>query len=131
MRKKPQIIIFIILFCVSLIFNVYLGITSYIESTYTPNSDDREFLAEMTKMVIESDQYKEIASKEPVYAIGQGVSRFNVADPSSVFHYEIYVQTDKQSYIFTCKNEACSDVENAGSTYSRFSDGDPLLPLNK
>lgn len=131
MRKKPTIIIFTILFCVSLIFNVYLGITGYIESTYTPDSEDREFLAEMTKKVIESDQYKEIASREPVYGIEQGVSRFNVTDPSSVYHYEIYVQTDKQSYIFTCKDRACSDVENEGWTYSRFSDKDPILPLNE
>ena len=39
----------------------------------------------MTKMVLESEQYKKIASKEHIYAIEQGVSRFNVADPSSVF----------------------------------------------
>lgn len=131
MIRKPKLFVIIILFCISLILNIYLGITSYLKSTYTPDSDDLEFLAEMTKMVFESEQYEEIASKEPVYAIKQGVSRFNVDDPSSVFHYEIYVQTDQQSYIFTCKNEACSDVENGGWTYSRYSDEEPILPLNE
>jgi len=131
MIRKPKLFVFIILFCISLILNIYLGITSYFKSTYTPDSDDLEFLAEMTKMVLESEQYEEIASKEPVYAIKQGVSRFNVADPSSVFHYEIYVQTDQQSYIFTCKDEACSDVKNEGWTYSRYSDEEPILPLNE
>ena len=87
--------------------------------------------AEMTKMVLDSEQYKKIASKEHIYAIEQGVSRFNVADPSSVFHYEVYVKTDQQSYIFMCKDKACSDVKNEGWTYSRYSDQKPILPLNK
>ncbi|WP_152657680.1 hypothetical protein [Oceanobacillus sp. CFH 90083] len=130
MRKKPKLLIFIILFCMSLIINVYLGINSYIKSTYTPNIDDQDFLAEMTKMVLDSKQYKEISSKEQVYAIKQGVNRFNVVDPSSVFHYEIYVKTNKQSYIFSCKDEVCSDVENSGTMYSRYSDEEPILPLD-
>lgn len=131
MRKKPKLLIFVSLFCISLIINVYLGITSYMKSTYTPNINDQDFLAEMTKMVLDNEQYKEISSKEHVYAIKQGVDRFNVADPSSVFLYEIYVKTNKQSYIFTCKDEVCSDVENGGTTYSRYSDKKTILPLNK
>ena len=131
MGKKAKIITFIILLCISLTLNIYLGINNYIKSTYTPDSDDREVLAEMTKMVLDSEQYKKIASKEHVYAIEQGVSRFNVADPSSVFHYEVYVKTDQQSYIFMCKDKACSDVKNEGWTYSRYSNQRPILPLNK
>jgi|SRR5690625_745861 len=131
MRMKPKLIIFITLFCISLIFNVYLGITSYMKSTYIPDIDDQELLAEMTKMVLDNEKYKEISSNEQIYAIKQSVNRFNVADPSSIFNYEVYVKTNKQSYIFTCKDEICSDIENGGTTYSRYSDEKPILPLNK
>ena len=105
-------------------------IINYIKSTYTSDLDDQVILAEMTKMVMDSEQYQEIASREKVYAIKQGVSRFNVADPSSVFHYEIYVQTEKESYIFTCIDKACTNVSNEGWTYSRYKDEKPMLPLN-
>ncbi|SDM46025.1 hypothetical protein [Sediminibacillus halophilus] len=131
MKKKPMLILFFFLFFISLVLNLYLGISSYMKSTYTPDSDDLQILAEMTKMVLESDQYQDIASKEKVYAIEQGVSRFNVADPSSMFHYEIYVQTEKESYIFTCTDEKCTDVSNEGWNYSRYSEEDPILPMKK
>ncbi|WP_101842555.1 hypothetical protein [Halobacillus sp. Marseille-P3879] len=130
MKKKPKLIIFIILFSTSLVLNLYLGIDRYIKSTYTPNLEDQQILGEMTKMVLENEQYQEIASRETVYAIKQGVSRFNVADPSSVFHYEIYVQTEKESYIFSCTDEGCSDVSNEGWTYSRYSEEEPILPMD-
>lgn len=93
-------LIYILLF-ISVGINLYLGISSYIKNTYTPDLDDQDILGEMTKMVIQSAEYQKIASKETVYAIKQGVDRFNVSNPSSVFHYEIYVKTDKQTYIFT------------------------------
>ncbi len=129
--KKYKLSIFIILFFVSVALNIYLGISSYIKSTYTPDSEDLEILAEMTKRVLESDQYQEIDSKEKVYAIKQGVNRFNVADPSSIFHYEVIVQTNNESYIFTCKDEECSEVSNEGWNYSRYSEEEPLLPRKK
>ena len=53
MQKKSKLI-FILLF-ISVLFNLYLGISSYIKSTYTPNLDDQDILGEMTKMVIESE----------------------------------------------------------------------------
>lgn len=124
-------IILIALFCVSVIGNIYFGTTRFLESTYTPNEYDRKLLAEMTKMVIDSEQYKEIAQKEEIYGIEQGVSRFNVSDPTSIYHYEIHVQTDAQTYIFTCSDEACSAVDIGGWSYSRFSDSDSILPLKK
>ncbi|WP_121662087.1 hypothetical protein [Metabacillus litoralis] len=131
MIKKPKVMILIILFSTSLVLNLYLGINSYIKSTYAPNLDDQQILGEMTQMVLENEHYKEIASKENVYAIKQGVSRFNVADPASIFHYEINVQTEKESYIFTCIDENCTDVSNEGWTYSRYSEHEPILPINK
>ena len=126
--KKKLILIYILLF-MSLGINLYLGISSYIKSTYSPNIDDQDILGEMTTMVLLSEQYQSIASKEKVYAIKQAVDRFNVSDPSSIFHYGIYVKTDKQTYIFTCTDKLCSNVSNEGWTYSRYSEEDPILPL--
>ncbi|MEO4055088.1 hypothetical protein [Solibacillus sp. CAU 1738] len=129
MQKKSKLIS--ILLVISLVLNLYFGINSYIKSTYTPNLDDQDILAEMTSMVIQSKQYKEIASRETVYAIKQGVNRFNVANPSSIYHYGIYVKTEKQTYMFSCTDKACTDVSNEGWTYSRYSEEEPILPLKK
>ena len=132
MKKKSKLLILLVIFLsFSLILNIYFGVSSLIKSTYTPDSEDRDILAEMTKMVIDNEAYQEIAARETVYAIEQGVSRFNVADPSSIHHYEILVQTEKETYIFTCIDEKCTDVSNEGWTYSRYSEEDPILPLNK
>ena len=129
MQKKIKLL-YILLF-MSIVMNGYLGITRYIQSTYTPNLDDQAILGEMTKMVIESEQYQDIASRETVYAIKQGVNRFNVANPSSIFHYEVHVKTDKQTYIFSCVDKLCTNVSNEGWTYSTYSEEEPILPLKK
>ncbi|WP_067730775.1 hypothetical protein [Oceanobacillus damuensis] len=132
MRKKSKLlIVLVIILSLSLLLNIYFGVSSLIKSTYTPDSEDRDILAEMTKMVIDNEVYQEIAAKETVYAIEQGVSRFNVGDPSSIHHYEIQVQTEKETYIFTCIDEKCTDVSNEGWTYSRYREEEPILPLNK
>lgn len=127
MRKF--IIITIIFLSVGL--NLYLIGSTYVKSTYTPSADDLELLGEMTKMVLETDQYTEIASKEQVYSIQPGVSRFNVASPASIFSYEVYVKTAKQTYIFNCQDDQCANVSNEGWTYSRYSEHAPILPLEK
>lgn len=129
MKKRTMSFFAIIIFSLGL--NLYLGVDSYIKSTYTPNLDDQEILGEMTMMVLESDKYKEIASKEKIYSITQGVSRFNVSNPESIFHYEIYVKTKNQTYIFTCEDEVCSSVSNGGWTYSRYNEEKTILPLNQ
>lgn len=129
MQKKTKLIL--ILLFISFVLNLILGISSFIKSTYTPNLDDQIILGEMTKMVLENKQYQEIAARENVYAIKQGVSRFNVADSSSIFHYEIYVQTEQQTYIFYCTDKLCSGVSNDGWSYSRYSEEEPVLPLKK
>lgn len=131
MQKKSKSKLILLLLFISLVCNVYLGINSYIKSTYTPNEYDQDLLGEMTKMVLETKQYQEIASRETVYSIKQGVSRFNVANPSSVIHYEIYVKTEEQTYIFTCTDEFCTNVSNGSWTYSRYSEEEPILPLKK
>ena len=114
MQKKSKLLY--ILFFISIVMNVYLGITSYIKSTYTSNLDDQDILEEMTKMIIESEQYEDIASRETVYAINKGVNRFNVANPSPIFHYKVYVKTEKQTYIFNYTDKLCANVSNEGWT---------------
>ncbi|WP_339212320.1 hypothetical protein [Solibacillus sp. FSL W8-0372] len=128
MQKKTKRI-FILLF-ISVILNLFLGITSFIKSTYTANLDDQVILGEMTRMVLQTEQYQEIASRETVYAIKQGVNRFNVSDPSSIYLYEISVQTEQKSYIFTCTDKLCTEVSNDGWSYSRYSEDEPVLPLD-
>lgn len=130
MKVKKVVILSLLLIC-SVGLNLYLGINSFIKSTYTPDLEDQEILGEMTKMVIEHPQYKEIEAKETIYSIKQGVSRFNVASPASLLHSEVQVATDKQTYIFYCIDEKCSAVENGGWMYSRYSEEEPLLPLKK
>lgn len=124
-------IIFIVVFGLSVGGNLYLAGSSYLKNTHTPTKEDLEILGEMTKMVLETDQYEDIASKEQVFSIEPGVSRFNVANPSSIFHYEVYVKTNEQTHIFYCDDETCANVSNGGSTYSRYSEEEPILPLKK
>lgn len=123
--------IFITLFCASIAFNLYLLGSNYLKNTYTPTAEDLEILGEMTKMVLETEQYQEIAAKEQVFSIQPGVSRFNVADPSSIYHFEVNVKTDQQTYIFYCQDDYCTTVSNEGWTYSRYSEEEPILPLKK
>lgn len=130
MQNKSKLVFVVFLLFISLIFNLYFGITSYIKSSYTPNLDDQVILGEMTRMVLQNEEYQEIASRETVYSIKQGVSRFNVSNPSSVIFNEISVQTEQQTYIFTCTDEFCTDVSIGGWTYSRYSEEEPVLPLN-
>lgn len=80
-------------------------------------------------MVLEHEKYREIDEKETIYSIKQGVNRFNVASPKSMAHYEVYVGTDQQTYIFNCIDEKCSDVTIGGWAYSRYSEEEPLLPV--
>lgn len=131
MQNKSKLVFVVFILFISLIFNLYFGITSYIKSSYTPNLDDQVILGEMTRMVLQNEEYQEIASRETVYSIKQGVSRFNVSNPSSVIFNEISVQTEQQTYIFTCTDEFCTDVSIGGWTYSRYSEEEPVLPLNK
>ncbi|GAA5416127.1 hypothetical protein Pryu01_01159 [Paraliobacillus ryukyuensis] len=131
MKKKSKVMMFSILFAASIALNLYLGFNSYLKSTYSPNQEDQQILGEMTKMVLENKEYKEIAARETVSAIKQEVSRFNVADPASIYHYQINVQTNEQSYLFFCIDDNCTDVTNEGWMYSRYSDVEPILPLHK
>ncbi|WP_301109128.1 hypothetical protein [Sporosarcina sp.] len=128
MKKKPLLAILLV---VSLGLNVYLGISGFLKSTYSTDIDDQEILGEMTVMMLQNEEYQNIAKKETVHSITQRVNRFNVADPSSVVHYEVHVSTDQQTYTFYCEDEACTNVSLGGWSYSRYKEEQPLLPLKK
>ena len=127
MAKK----IVVALLIISIGFNLYLLYDRYMKFTYSPNYEDQEILGEMTMMVLASEDYKNIATKEKVYAIHQTVNRFNVRSPYAMIHYEVLVKTDKQTYYFTCQNKRCDNVDVGGWSYSRYSEEPPILPLNK
>lgn len=96
---------------------------------YTPTEKDQVILGEMTQRVVESEKYQKLAVTEKVYAITAGVDR----NKGGVypFHYDVTVRTDKESYIFSCKDNTCSDMKIGGWTYSRYSEDKPVLPLKE
>ncbi|MFL0584621.1 hypothetical protein ACH0B6_18800 [Solibacillus silvestris] len=89
MQKKTKLIL--ILLFISFVLNFYLGISSFIKNTYTPNLEDQIILGEMTKMVLENEQYQEIAARENVYAIKQGVSRFKSKQNSKLIFFPVRI----------------------------------------
>ncbi|MGG0643165.1 hypothetical protein ABE021_04335 [Sporosarcina gallistercoris] len=127
--KKSTLILSLLLFA-SIVTVLYLAVDRYITRSSSPNFEDQVILGEMTMMVLGNKQYQDIASKETVYAIKQGVSRFNGVDPASMATYIVSVVTDIRSYIFTCVDRACTDVSNRSWNYSRYIENDPVLPLD-
>ncbi|MER2000587.1 MAG: hypothetical protein ABS882_12490 [Lysinibacillus sp.] len=123
--------IIIPLLVLSLALNAFLLITNYIKSTYTPSADDLQLLGEMIVKTLQTDEYADIASKETVYSIKPSVDRFNVSNPNNIHLNEIRVSTNKQTYIFTCDDDACENVHNGGWTYSRYSEEEPILPIKE
>ncbi|WOV84819.1 hypothetical protein PGH26_02515 [Sporosarcina jeotgali] len=127
--KKSTLILSIVLFA-SIVTVLYMAVDRYTYRSYSPNLEDQVILGEMTMMVLDNKQYQDIASKETVYSIQQGVSRFNAGDPSSMANYEVSVVTNRQSYVFTCVDRTCTDVSNGTWTYSRYLENGPVLPLD-
>lgn len=118
-----------ILLILSVCLNVYHFGKDFWTGMYTPNEKDQVILGEMVQQVVESGEYQKIAEREKIYAISTGVDR----NKGGVypFHYEVTIRTDKESYIFSCKEKTCSKIGSAGWTYSRYSEHDPVLPLKK
>lgn len=118
------------LLCVSIALNIFFIVSNTIKSTYILDQDDLGLVAEMTRMTVDSEDYAEIAARETIYAIEPAVGRFKLSR-SSVYDYEVLVKTDVSSYIFSCTDAVCSDVENGGHFYSRYSEEKPLLPISE
>ena len=114
---------------ISIGFNIYHVGKNLWEGMYIPNDEDSIILSEMTQLVVESDSYKRISENEKVYAIATGVDR----NKGGVFpfHYGVSVRTDQQTYIFSCEDKTCGEVGIPETTYSRYSEEEPILPLNQ
>lgn len=54
-EEKMQSSLFPFYFLLSFTINIYMGLSNYLKSTYTPNEQDLEILGEMTKMVNDSE----------------------------------------------------------------------------
>ncbi len=126
--KKSMIVLSLALFA-SLLVNAYLAVERSTSRSFSLNLEDQAILGEMTMMVLDSPQYKEIAAKETVYAVKQGVDRYNSGNPASLHNYEITVVTDHQAYGFTCDDDACTSVSNGRWGGDLYTQSHPILPL--
>ena len=111
----------------SVLLNIGLLGAAEWKKSYTPNEEDKVLLGEMTRKVVVSEDFKEIEADETVYSIETGVNR--AKGGVYPFHYEVAVLTDKQTHFFTCVDKTCAEVEGGGSSYSRYSEEEPMLPL--
>ncbi|MBD8004624.1 hypothetical protein [Bacillus norwichensis] len=122
--------IIIALFVVSLGLNLFLlGKWLLFEQWYTPTLEEETILSEMVQKTIESEEYKRLADKENIIAIDTSLDK----NKGGVFPYyfSVNVRTDKRTYLFSCKDSQCMELENGGSTYSIYQDESPRLPFKK
>ncbi|MBZ5199798.1 hypothetical protein HU147_01100 [Planomicrobium chinense] len=113
----------------SLLLNVYLIGKGVWVGQSTPNEEDRIMLGEMTALVAASADYQKLAETEQVFAVKPGVDRNKGG--AYPYHYGVVVETEQQSYIFSCTDSACGKMEIAGTMYSRYSEEKPMLPLEQ
>jgi hypothetical protein len=124
-KSKNQIIIALLI--VSLGINVFIfGKWIFIDQWVEPTSEEKIILSEMVQKSIESESYKEIEGKENIIAID-----VNKSQGTFPYNLQVAVKTDKQTYLFFCTDESCSNVDNEGRTYSIYEEESPRLPLNE
>ncbi|WP_010289143.1 hypothetical protein [Kurthia massiliensis] len=104
-----------------------LGKWYWFEKPYIPDEEDRVVLSEMVKKTIDSPAYQKIAKKEDVIAIEPWLDKNKGG--AFPYYYEVSVRTDRQTYIFSCADEACEKMENGSWTYSIYADEKPHLPF--
>ncbi|MEK3995405.1 hypothetical protein MKY29_11685 [Psychrobacillus sp. FSL K6-2365] len=124
---KKGLLLFLLV--VSVLLNVYHFGKDFWVGMYTPNEKDQVILSEMVQLVVESEEYQKLADTEKIRAIEVGVDR----NKGGVypFHYGVSVRTDKRTYLFSCQDKTCSEMGIGGSTYSRYSENEPVLPLKE
>ncbi len=115
---------------------VSLGINGYllakwmlIDQWYEPNDEEEIILSEMVQKTFESEDYQKIAEQEKIIAVDTSMDK----NKGGVFPYYfmVSVRTDKQTYLFSCQNEQCTQMENSGETYSIYADEKPRLPFEQ
>jgi hypothetical protein len=123
MKKKTVIIVFAISLCTNLIL---LG-KFLIDKRLEPTQEEKIILSEMVQKTIESEYFKKLAEKEKIISIDTDAN--HLKGGVFPFYLEVDVNTKKQTYIFSCSNKQCSNVNNGGWTYSIYQDERPRLPL--
>lgn len=126
MKKK----IFVTVLVLSILANLFFiwKMLSW-DKTFEPTEEERVILGEMIVKTTASKDYKRLAKKEEVIAVLPGVQKMKgEAFPHSL---EVYVYTNKATYIFGCTDDQCHDIEYVGGMYSRYSDENPHLPLQQ
>ncbi|WP_152446393.1 hypothetical protein [Bacillus sp. THAF10] len=115
---------------ISLGVNLYIfGKWLLIERSYEATTEEKIILSEMVHKTVISEDYKKLAEQENIIAIDTSIDK----NKGGVFPYylTVGVRTDKQTYIFSCNNEQCLEMENEGWTYSRYEEEKPRLPFKK
>lgn len=106
-----------------------LGKNVLVNKWYVPSEEEGIILSEMVQKTVESNDYKRISETENVLAINTSMDKNKGG--TYPFYFEVSVKTDQKTYLFYCKNEACSQMEVGGTTYSIYEDENPRLPLSK
>lgn len=115
---------------ISVIMNLFiLGKYLLVDQWYEPSEEEGIILSEMVQKTVESDDYKRISDKENVIAIDTSMDKNKGG--AYPYYFEVSVRTDKQTYLFYCKEDVCSQMELGGTTYSIYQDENPRLPLGK
>ncbi|WP_181917259.1 hypothetical protein [Virgibacillus dokdonensis] len=95
MKKRK---IFMLLFAISISFNVYLvGKSFIVKKLIEPTDEEEIMLSEMVQKTVESEDYKHLAKKEDIIAIQAGVDKFK----GGSFPYTLEVsvkQTNRHIY---------------------------------
>ena len=118
----------LILLIVSLGVNLYIGGKWVLfERGYEPTSEEAIIMSELVPKTIETEEYKKIANKENIIAIEKDIDKYKGGD--FPYNMEVSVRTDKQAYLFFCKDDQCSKMVNGGWSYSIYQDEKPRLPL--
>jgi hypothetical protein len=81
------------------------------------------------KKTVESEDYKKLAEKEDIIAIDTSIDKNKGG--SFPYYFGVSVRTNKQTYIFSCNNDKCSEMENEQWTYSIYQDEKPRLPFKE
>lgn len=107
----------------------WLGKWLLFDQSYTPTEEEAVILGEMIQRTVESDDYQMLVNRtdEQVLAITSSINKNKGG--AFPFYMDVYVKTDQQSYIFSCKDKTCAEMHIGGTAYSRYSEEEPRLPL--
>ncbi|WP_285767401.1 hypothetical protein [Peribacillus sp. SI8-4] len=122
--------IFITVLMISIGFNLLLfGRWFIFEHAYEPSKSEQVILSEMVQKTVESQDYEKIAEKEKIIAIDTSLDKNEGG--AFPYYFGVSVRTDKQTYLFSCNNDQCSDMENQGWTYSIYQNESPRIPFKQ